>query len=245
VPHADAMRHIGVLAHSADGAALCFLEMVREAGRRLGAHQHPEITLSILPMGPVLEAYERNDLPAVRAHLARTARRLADAGCDFFVCPDNTAHIDLELPREPLPLPGLHIAEVVAERARAERYTRVGLLGTKWTMEGPVYPAAFARHGIALRTPEPADRALVDEVIFGELTQGRLLDASRAEYVRIIDGLKRAGCDAVALSCTEIPLLITPEVSPLPTLDSTRLLAWAAVAVALGERMPEWRGGAV
>jgi aspartate racemase len=239
------MRHIGVLAHSADGAALCFLEMVREAGRRLGAHQHPEITLSILPMGPVLEAYERNDLPAVRAHLARTARRLADAGCDFFVCPDNTAHIALELPREPLPLPGLHIAEVVAERARAERYTRVGLLGTKWTMEGPVYPAAFARHGIALRTPEPADRALVDEVIFGELTQGRLLDASRAEYVRIIDGLKRAGCDAVALSCTEIPLLITPEVSPLPTLDSTRLLAWAAVAVALGERMPEWRGGAV
>ena len=245
MPHADAMRHIGVLAHSADGAALCFLEMVREAGRRLGAHQHPEITLSILPMGPVLEAYERNDLPAVRAHLARTARRLADAGCDFFVCPDNTAHIALELPREPLPLPGLHIAEVVAERARAEGYTRVGLLGTKWTMEGPVYPAAFARHGIALRTPEPADRALVDEVIFGELTQGRLLDASRAEYVRIIDGLKRAGCDAVALSCTEIPLLITPEVSPLPTLDSTRLLAWAAVAVALGERMPEWRGGAV
>jgi len=239
------MRHIGVLAHSADGAALCFLEMVREAGRRLGAHQHPEITLSILPMGPVLEAYERNDLPAVRAHLARTARRLADAGCDFFVCPDNTAHIALELPREPLPLPGLHIAEVVAERARAEGYTRVGLLGTRWTMEGPVYPAAFARHGIALRTPEPADRALVDEVIFGELTQGRLLDASRAEYVRIIDGLKRAGCDAVALSCTEIPLLITPEVSPLPTLDSTRLLAWAAVAVALGERMPEWRGGAV
>jgi len=237
------MRHIGILAHSADGAALCFLEMVREAGRRLGAHQHPEITLSILPMGPTLEAYERNDLPAVRAHLARTAHRLADAGCDFFVCPDNTAHIALELPGEPLPLPGLHIAEVVAERARAEGDTCVGLLGTRWTMEGPVYPAAFARHGIALRTPEPADRALVDDVIFGELTQGRLLDASRAEYVRIIDGLKRAGCDAVALSCTEIPLLITPEVSPLPTLDSTRLLAWAAVAVALGDRMPEWRGG--
>jgi aspartate racemase len=238
------MRHIGILAHSADGAALCFLEMVREAGRRLGAHQHPEITLSILPMGPTLESYERNDLPAVRAHLARTARRLADAGCDFFVCPDNTAHIALELPGELLPLPALHIAEVVAERARAEGYTCVGLLGTRWTMEGPVYPAAFARHGIALRTPEPADRALVDDVIFGELTQGRLLDASRAEYVRIIEGLKRAGCDAVALSCTEIPLLIMPEVSPLPTLDSTRLLAWAAVAVALGDRMPEWPGGA-
>src|SRR6476660_9281043 len=230
---ADGMRHIGVLAHSADGAALSFLEMVREASRRLGPHRHPEITLSILPMGAVLEAYERRDLSAVRAYLARTTRRLAAAGCDFFVCPDNTAHLALELPGEPLPLPGLHIAEIVAERATADGYTCVGLLGTKWTMEGPVYPAAFARHGIALRTPEPADRALVDEVIFGELTQGRLLDASRAEYVRIIDGLRREGCDSVALSCTEIPLLITPEVSPLPTLDSTRLLAREAVATAL------------
>jgi aspartate racemase len=239
----DGMRHIGVLAHSADGAALCFLEMVREAGRRLGAHQHPEITLSILPMAPTLAHYERNELAVVKSHLTRTVRRLADAGCDFFVCPDNTAHIALELPGEPLPLPGLHIAGIVAERAKAQGYARVGLLGTKWTMEGPVYPAAFARSGIALSTPAPADRALVDDVIFGELTRGRLIDSSRAEYVRIIEGLKREGCDAVALSCTEIPLLITPEVSPLPTLDSTRLLARAAVGVSLGERMPAWRGG--
>lgn len=146
-------RHIGILAHSADGSALCFLEMVREASRRLGAHQHPEITLSILPMGPSLEHYERGDLPAVKAHLARTARRLADAGCDFFVCPDNTAHIALELAGEPLRLPGLHIAEIVAARALADGHGQVGLLGTKWTMEGPVYPAAFARNGVALRTP--------------------------------------------------------------------------------------------
>ena len=237
------MRHIGILAHSGDGAALCFLEMVREAGRRLGAHQHPEITLSILPMGPTLELYERSDLSAVKAHLARTARRLAAAGCDFFVCPDNTAHIALELPGEPVALPGLHIAEIVAERAKAEGYGCVGLLGTKWTMEGPVYPAAFARNGIVLRIPEPAERALVDRVIFSELTQGRLIEASRAEYVRIIDALGRGGCDAVALSCTEIPLLITPDVSPLPTLDSTRLLAREAVAAALDERTPVWRGG--
>ena len=239
------MRHIGILAHSADGAALCFLETVREAARRLGAHQHPEITLSILPMGPTLELYQRNDLPAVAAHLARTAQRLADAGCDFFVCPDNTAHIALEQTRKPLPLPGLHIAQVVAERAEADGRACVGLLGTKWTMEGPVYPAAFALHGIALRTPPPADRALVDDVIFGELTQGRLVDGSRAEYVRIIEAFRGDGCDAVALCCTEIPLLITPDVSPLPTLDSTRLLARAAVEAALGERTAAWRGGAM
>jgi aspartate racemase len=237
------MQHIGILAHSADGAALCFLEMVREASRRLGPHQHPEMTLSILPMGPALEQYQRNDLSAVAAYLTRTVQRLADAGCDFFACPDNTAHMALELCPEPLPLPGLHIAEIVAQQAKGDDRACVGLLGTKWTMEGLVYPAAFARQGIAMRTPAPADRALVDEVIFSELTQGRLVEASRAEYIRIIDGLRREGCDAVALSCTEIPLLITPDVSPLPTLDSTRLLAREAVATALGERTAEWRGG--
>jgi len=237
------MRHIGILAHSADGAALCFLEMVREASRRLGEHRHPEITLSIMPMGPTLEDYAEGNLAAVRAYLAGTAHRLAAAGCDFFVCPDNTAHLALDLPGERLPLPGLHIAEIVAERAKEEGYTCVGLLGTKWTMEGPVYPDAFARYGIALRTPAPPDRALVDGVIFGELCQGQLLDTSRAEFVRIIEGLRQAGCDAVALSCTEIPLLITPDVSPLPTLDSTRLLARAAVQAALGERTAVWQGG--
>jgi aspartate racemase len=237
------MLHIGILAHSADGAALCFVEIVREASRQLGAHHHPEITLSILPMGPMLEQYERNALPAVKAHLTCTAQRLADAGCDFFVCPDNTAHMALELSGEPLPLPGLHIAEIVAQRAKADGHTCVGVLGTKWTMEGPVYPAAFARQGIAMRTPASADRALVDDVIFTELCQGRLIETSRAGLIRIIDGLKHEGCDAVALSCTEIPLLITPELSPLATLDSTRLLAREAVAAALERRTPEWRGG--
>lgn len=237
------MLHIGVLAHSADGAALCFLEMVREAARHVGAHEHPEMTLSILPMAPALEMYERGDLAGVKAHLARTARRLAAAGCHFFVCPDNTAHMALELPGEPLPLPGLHIAEIVAQRAKDDGRACIGLLGTKWTMDGPVYPGAFDRRGIRLQTPSADDRALVDGVIFNELCRGILSDTSRVEYVRIIDALKRAGCDAVALSCTEIPLLITPDVSPLPTLDSTRLLARAAVAAAIAERPPAWRGG--
>ena len=237
------MRHIGILAHSADGAALCLLETVRESARRLGPHQHPEITLSILPMRPVLELYDRGDLVAVRAHLTRTAQRLADAGCAFFVCPDNTAHMALEQPGPPLPLPGLHIADIVAERARADGRTCVGLLGTRWTMEGPVYPAAFARHRLAMQTPGPEDRAMVDRVIFDELCQGLLTDTARAEYIRVIEGLQRQGCDAVALSCTEIPLLISPESSPLPTLDSTRLLARAAVDAALGQMAPAWRGG--
>jgi aspartate racemase len=238
------MRSIGILAHSADGAALCFLEMVRESARRMGEHDHPEITLSILPMAPVLEAYDRGDLAAVRAQLARTCGRLLSAGCDFFVCPDNTAHLALEAPGPPLPLPGLHAPAIVAREAKADGRRCVGLLGTRWTMTGPLYPAAFAREGLDLRTPPSDDRTLVDHVIFAELCQGVIRDASRAEYVRIIAGLERAGCDAVALACTEIPLLVAPEHSPLPTLDSTRLLARAAVLVACGDApLPTWRGG--
>lgn len=236
--------HVGILGHSADGACLAFLEVVRESARALGPHEHPEVTLSMLPMGPMFAAYDRNDLGAVNAHLRRSCARLADAGCDFFACPDNTAHVAMDAATEAYPLPGLHIAEIVATRARDDGRRRVALLGTRWTMEGPSYRAAFARAGVELGIPEPEERAMINRVIFDELCQGRLLDASRDAFVAVIERMRRDGCDAVALSCTEIPLLITPDVSPLPTLDSTRLLARAAVAVALERApMPTWRGG--
>jgi aspartate racemase len=238
------MHHIGILAHSADGAALCYLEMVRESARRLGEHQHPEITLSILPMGETIAWWDASDVLEINAYLTRTAERLKAAGCDFFVCPDNTAHIAFDAATEPYPLPGLHIADVVAARAKADGRKSIALLGTRYTMQGPAYPAAFKRYGLEQRTPSPADQELVNAVIFEELCQGVLTDASRAAYVAIIEKLKSEGCDAAALSCTEIPLLITPDVSPLPTLDSTRLLAHAAVDAALGARpLPTWRGG--
>jgi len=240
------MKHIGILAHSAEGSALCYLTACHEGARRLGAHQHPEITLSILPMGETLGPWEAGDLPFVRNFLSGTASRLVGAKADFFVCPDNTAHIALEADGPPLPLPGLHIAEVVAHRAAASGWNRVGVLGTKWSMDGPVYRAAFARRGIDYVIPEPDDRALIQQVIFDELCRGLFTDASRAAFVRIIADLKSQDCQAVVLGCTEIPLLITSDVSPLPTLDSTRLLATAAVEVAVGERpIPTWRGGPV
>jgi aspartate racemase len=238
------MLHIGILAHSADGSALCYLEIVRESARILGNHEHPEITMSLAPMGPTLPWWDALDLANLNTYLRATADRLKAAGCDFFICPDNTAHIALDAAREPYPLPGLHIAEIVAERAKADGRKCIALLGTRYTMEGPAYPAAFARHGLELRTPGAGDRALLNRLIFDELTQGEITETARGEFVRVIEALKREGCDAVALSCTEIPLLITPENSPLPTLDSTRLLAREAVAVALGRRpAPTWRAG--
>ncbi len=240
------MRHVGILAHSFEGATLCFRTACLEGVKRLGAHMHPQITMTCSAMALVLDAWERGDNEQLRGFFMEDAKKLAAAGCDFFVCPDNTAHIALESPGGPFPIPALHIGEVVADEAARQGYRKVGILGTKYTMAGPVYPGALGRRGIGWGVPDEADRRQIDDIIFGELCLGIFTNKSRDAYVRIIDKLANEGCDAVALVCTEIPLLITQEVSPLPILDSTRLLAAAAVDVATGERaMPAWRGGPI
>ena len=240
------MKHIGILAHSAEGATLCYRTMWLDGIRRLGPHNHPEISLTGIAMHHALDAWDRGDLPALRAIFLADARKLAAAGADFFVLPDNTAHIALEAPGEDFPIPCLHIGEVVAEAAMRAGHRRIAILGTEWTMAGPVYPGAFGRRGLDWEVPDAADRAEIHRIIFDELCLGEIRDESRDHYLAIIGRLKARGCDAAALVCTEIPLLVTADVSPLPVLDSTRLLAKAAVAVALGERaMPDWRGGPV
>jgi aspartate racemase len=238
------MKHIGILAHSFEGATLCFRTACLEGVKRLGAHMHPEITMTCSPMSLVLDAWERGDNEQLRDFFMADAAKLAAAGAEFFVCPDNTAHIALESPGEPFPIPALNIGEVVAEQAKRDDRTKVGILGTKYTMTGPVYPGALGRRGIDWAVPDEPDRKIVDDIIFDELCLGVFTDEARAAYVRIIEKLAEQGCDAVALVCTEIPLLISSGDSPLPILDSTRLLAAAAVEVAIGERpMPDWRGG--
>lgn len=240
------MKHIGILAHSFEGATLCYRTACLEGVKRLGEHRHPEITMTGVGMATLLDAWEANDLPRLRAAFMRDAGKLAAAGADFFVCPDNTAHIALESEGEPFPIPCLHIGEVVADEAQRRGYSKVGILGTKWTMTGPVYPGALRRRGMSWAVPDETERKTVDDIIFGELCLGVFRDESRDAYCRIIGKLAEEGCDAVALVCTEIPLLISDDVSPLPTLDSTRLLAKAAVEAAIGERaLPDWRGGPV
>ena len=240
------MKHIGVLAHSFEGATLCFRTACLEGVAKLGPHMHPEITMTCSPMALVLDAWERGDNAELRAFFTHDAEKLAAARADFFVLPDNTAHIAMESPGEPFPLPGLHIGEVVAEQAAKDARRKVGILGTKYTMNGPVYPGALGRRGIDWAVPSPEDQTLINDVIFDELCLGTFTDESRRAYVQIIEKLKSEGCDAVALVCTEIPLLVTKDVSPLPTLESTQLLAKAAVEVAVGERpLPNWRGGPV
>jgi aspartate racemase len=240
------MKRIGILAHSAEGAALCFLTAVHAGEETLGAHFHPDIVMDIEAMGASMDDWAALNFPPIATRFRKAAHRLHDAGADFWLCPDNTAHMAFEAMTSPLPLPGLHIAEIVSDTAMRRGFRKIGITGTAWTMEGTVYPGAFARRGLAFLAPPAAARADVQQIIFEELVRGTISELSRARFIEIVQGLKDEGCDAVVLGCTELPLLLDDARSPLPTLDSTRLLARAAVDVALGQApMPTWRGGAV
>lgn len=238
------MHHIGILQYSLEGALLCYREAAFEAMRRLGEHRHPLMTMAGLSMADTIADWDARNYAALRAGTAVVVDRLARAGADFFVMPDNTAHIALEEEGPPLAIPGLHIGEVVAAEAGARGYRKVGVLGTNWTMEGPVYPRALEHRGIGWALPDVATRRELHRIIMDELCMGQFLAGSIAFFQSAVERLKEAGCDAVALVCTEIPLIIHDGNSALPVLDSTRLLAKASVDVALGERpMPRWRGG--
>lgn len=237
----------GILAHSSEGAALCYLTFCRDGFREMGRHMHPDVMLDCTAMAEAMPAWEAGDYQAVRAIMAKSIERLAAGGCDFFACPDNTAHIALEAEGPEFSLPGLNIADIVAERAAALGMKRVAVLGTRFTMAGPVYRRALPAVGIEPRFPDDDERSDIDRIIFDELVEGRFTAPARKRYAEIIARLKQdEGCDGAALVCTEIPLLVTPDESPLPLLDSTRLLAGAAFDVCVGRRpFPAWRGGPV
>lgn len=230
------MKTVGIVAHSAEGGALCFLTACREGAVHLGPHMHPPIVVSAVPMGLSMPGWEADDYPAVARFLSQGVRQVADAGADFYICPDNTAHIVLEQVASDLPLPGLHIAEVVCHEITTHQWKQVGLLGTKWTMTGPVYAKALKERGLERLIPDEQVRERLNAAIFDELCQGIFNAETTDLFLRAIDDLKSKGAECVILGCTEIPLIVTPANSPLPALDSTRLLAKYAVREALNER---------
>ncbi len=229
-------QHIGIVANSAPGAALCYSIICTEASQRLGAHAHPEISMHAFSFAEHVRRMEAGDWSGVGQLLLRSAEKLAGVGADFVICPDNTAHQALDLILDHSPIPWLHIATVVAEEARRLGYARVGILGTRYLMGGPVYRERLAAAGIAWRLPGPRARERLNDIIFQDLAYGRTPAETRREVTAMIEGLRvDESCDAVILGCTELPLLITPDESPLPTLDSTRLLARAAIERAVAD----------
>lgn len=237
------MKRLGIVAHSAEGASLCFITACREGQRLMGAHMHPEIVVSAIPMGLSMEGWESDRFDLVAPHLKRGVEQVAAAGADFFICPDNTAHLVLEQLADSLPIPGLHIAQVVAAEIRRRELTAAGLLGTKWTMTGSVYANALSSQGIDRLIPDESDRETVNSAIFEELCLGVFNPSTTSRFTQIIAGMASAGADCVILGCTEIPLIVTDHNSPLPVLDSTRLLARYAVVEALSPSPISSAGG--
>ena len=183
-----------------------------------------------------MECFRRGDWDGVAALMADSANKLADIGADFLICPDNTIHRVMPQVIPQSRLPWLHIADVVAGEAARRGFKRVGILGTRWLVDSEVYPEKLRVRNLEYLRPGETERDEIDRIIFEELVYGVFNEPS-IDYVRTaIDSLKVAGCDAVVLGCTELPLIIGDTNSGIPALDSTRLLAWAAVERATGKR---------
>ncbi len=226
-------KHIGIVACSAEGAALCYRTICLEGSDSLSSHSHPEITMHTFPLSKYEQYFTSGDWDGIAELMLSSANKVADTGADFVICPDNTIHQAFDLVIRKSPIPWLHIADVVIAEAEQKNYRLLGILGTRFLMEGPVYSNKLATTDIKYLIPEFKDRERINNIIFSELVNGCFSSQSRGYFKMVISRLKRQGCDAVVLGCTEIPLIITPDSSPLPTLDSTRLLARAALKKAL------------
>jgi aspartate racemase len=228
------VKHIGIVAVSAEGASLCYRTLCLEGGALLGRHAHPEVTMHTYPLAEYMTHIDAGKWDEVGEMLLSSAEKLRKAGAELLICPDNTAHEGLDLARDRSPLPWLHIAEEVATVAAERGFRRLLILGTRYLMEGPVYPTKLRAKGLGHQIPGAEARERINTVIFDELVNGRFEEPARSYFAQVIEEGRGRGCDAAVLGCTEIPLLISDVDSSLPTLDSTRILARAALRAAIG-----------
>jgi aspartate racemase len=223
-------QHIGIVGCSAEGAALCYQTLCVEGAKALGPHAHPEVSMHTPSLSDYMACIYHNDWDGVGEIMLASAHKLAKAGADFLVCPDNTIHQAFAYVKARSPLPWLHIAEVVAEEAVRRGYHRIGLTGTQWLVDSEVYPEKLAARGLQYLRPDTAERDEINRIIMDELVYGVFKPEAVGYFQKVIKRMKSDGCDAVVLGCTEIPLIMNDSNSVLPTLDSTRLLARAALA---------------
>jgi aspartate racemase len=226
-------KHVGIVACSAEGAALCYRTFCMEAPKLMGEYMHPEVSVHTHPLAEYMKHITCEDWDQVANLMLSSAEKLAHIGAQLAICPDNTIHQAFDLFISRSPIPWLHIADVVATEAGRQGFRNVVITGTKYLMTGPVYPQALRKLGISYKIPNEENREAIDTIIFKELVNGVFEEKSRLHLNSVIGKFKDEGYDAVIPGCTEIPLLIDPKDCPLPTLDSTRLLARAAIKKAL------------
>src|SRR5271157_2339074 len=234
--------HIGIVACSAEGASLCYRTICVEGAQLLGPHDHPEVSMHTHSLAEYMKCINRGDWQGVGELMLSSADKLARTGADFLICPDNTIHQAFPCIESRLKLPWLHIAEVVAARAAERGFRRIGITGTRWLVESDIYPEKLTARGLACVRPNADECEAMNRIIFEELVYGVFKPESLDYFQRVLHRMKDEGCDAVILGCTEIPLILNDSNSPLPTLDSTRLLARAALRRAV-EGTASYSGG--
>jgi aspartate racemase len=227
-------KHIGIVACSYEGASLCYQTICNEGSKYMGEHAHPEVTLHNYPLSEYMKFINTGNWEGVAGLMLTSADKLYKAGAEFLICPDNTIHQSFSLLSGRSPLTWLHIGEEVANLAEKNNFRKLGILGTKFLMEGPVYREILDRREIGFCVPESDRRTKINDIIFNELVYGKIYEGSKKYFLEVINELRWGGCDAVILGCTEIPLITLPEDSPLPVLDSTRILARAALNYSIG-----------
>jgi aspartate racemase len=229
-------KHIGIVPVTYEAAALCYRTICAEAAAVMGEHQHPQITINSLPLADYMPVFSRRDWEGVAGLLLQSAEKVARAGADFAICPANTAHDAFKFMTHRSPIPWLHIVEVVGDVAVARGLTKLGILGTRFLMDGNLYGEVLSKRGIETVTPDDEQREKINTLIFEELVKGTFKSSTREYFRNVVLDLANRGCDAVVMGCTEIPLVLGPEDTEVPLLDSTRLLASAALHEALRER---------
>lgn len=222
-------QHIGIVACSAEGAALCYRTICAQGAQLMGPHDHPEISMHTHSLGEYVKFMDPGDWRGVGELMLSSANKLSNIGADFLICPDNTIHQALPFIESRLPRPWLHIAQVVADEASKRNFKRLGITGTRWLVDSEVYPQALEARNLFFLRPNSGEREEINRIIMDELVYGIFKPEAIAYFRRVISRMKEEGCDAVVLGCTEIPLIMNDQNSPLPTLDSTRLLARAAL----------------
>jgi aspartate racemase len=226
-------KHIGIIAVSSEGAALCYRTICQEAPAVMGKSAHPEVSMHTHALSRYMDYIEKDDWDGVASLMVSSAKKLAAAGADFAICPDNTVHrsFDKVIDRSPIPL--ISITETVAKECQLKGYKKVGVLGTKYTMRGPLYRDTLSKLKIETIVPDENDQERINSVIFDEMVRGKITESSNETIKEVIRKLKDSCCDAVVLGCTEIPLFVDSKNSPLPVVDSTRLLARKALKYSL------------
>ena len=228
-------KHIGIVACSAEGASLCYRTICAEGADFLGEHNHPEISMHTFPLSSYMVHMRAGDWGQVAALMLASTEKLAAIGAEFAICPDNTIHQAYDLVTARSAIPWLHIGDSVTSWAKQQGFRKLGITGTKYLMTGPVYPDILARHDLEFEIPDPEDRERIDEIIFSQLVRGVFPEEARLYFNEVFSKFKAKGCDAAVMGCTEIPLLVDSNDTPLPVLDSTRLLARAALRHSVGD----------